>query len=169
MQTQEFQFDLSRLSIQAIISMLESMQMDSLWRIYHASSTGEPERRDTGVSQTEHSRTDLALSELFLNHLGGIRAVVKTHPAVGNLLHAHNLGLGISGELVGCKRAGSDQHSHIHSTFRFKQPQGQMYTRAAASGCAVNCTNTLVVRSHARQCPWSERRVRKRRCAKGVP
>lgn len=118
--------------------------MDSLRLICHVSSTGELERRDTGVSQKEHSRTDLAFGQLLLNHLGGLRAVVQTHPAVGNLLHALNLGLGISGKFVGCKRAGSDQHSHIHPTFGLKKHQGQFHTRAAASGCAVNCTESFL-------------------------
>jgi hypothetical protein len=37
----------------------------------------------------------------LLDHLGGLGAVVETHPTVGDALHIGDLGVGVGGELVG--------------------------------------------------------------------
>merc|ERR1712220_23509 len=42
-----------------------------------------------------------AVAELLLDHLGRLGAVVKAHPAGGDLLDVNDLGGGIGGELVG--------------------------------------------------------------------
>ncbi len=41
------------------------------------------------------------LYNLYLDHLGGLGAVVKAHPALGDVRGLHHLGVGVGGELVG--------------------------------------------------------------------
>mmetsp|Transcript_26808 Transcript_26808/g.104106 ORF Transcript_26808/g.104106 Transcript_26808/m.104106 type:complete len:206 (-) Transcript_26808:940-1557(-) len=43
----------------------------------------------------------LALRELVLDHLRGLGAVVKSHPAVRDVVDRHNLCVGVSGEGIG--------------------------------------------------------------------
>ena len=50
----------------------------------------------------------LALGELLDDHLGRLGAVVETHPAVLDVLDLGDLGVGISGELVGEHNVGRE-------------------------------------------------------------
>mmetsp|Transcript_17435 Transcript_17435/g.23921 ORF Transcript_17435/g.23921 Transcript_17435/m.23921 type:complete len:249 (-) Transcript_17435:594-1340(-) len=42
----------------------------------------------------------LAVRQSLLDHLGGLRAVIKAHPAIRDFFHRHNLGVGIRGESI---------------------------------------------------------------------
>mmetsp|Transcript_5922 Transcript_5922/g.17808 ORF Transcript_5922/g.17808 Transcript_5922/m.17808 type:complete len:393 (+) Transcript_5922:213-1391(+) len=48
----------------------------------------------------------LALAKLLLDHLGRVGSVVETHPAVRNLVDRNDLGVSVSGELVGDNDVG---------------------------------------------------------------